>query len=309
MHAALPIICAIDEHDLAGGAWRGGAEHHADARDGLWAERLKFALRARREWLPIRLPDPADPARIHRVLHIGRLMDLYILDTRTQRDEPAPSPRMHDPDRSALGSTQRKWLFSEFSESSAAWRILASASTVGTTWKKELPESARLALAQIRLMAGNSQGPGREQWDGYPAERYLLLRKMRDHKLGNFVVLSGGAQVSLAQELRVDPLSLTSKAVTVECANASVSAQNFDDQMGWQPRTRSIQHEQELLRFFPDMKYLDLDSHGYNIVDVTPERIQVEWWNVATVTRRTEQEWRGAAFQVRSGSPALIPVS
>lgn len=306
MHAALPVICALGDHDLAGGAWRGGAQSHVERRDGLWAERLRFALRARHEWLPIRLPDPADPLRTHRALHIGRLANLYVLDTHTQRDEPAPAPRMHDPDRSALGVAQRKWLFSEFGESTAAWRILASPSTLGTALKKDLPDSARLALTQAGLMAANDDGLCHEQWDGYPAERYLLLRKMRDHKLRNFVVLSGGARVSLAQELRMDSLSPTSKPVSVECSCASVTAPNFDDQMGWEPRTRSIQHEQELLHFFPDMKYLDLDSHGYNVVDVTPERVQVEWWNLETVARPTEKEWRGAAFQIPSGTPALI---
>jgi len=56
------------------------------------------------------------------------------------------------------------------------------------------------------------------------------------------------------------------------------------------------------------MNYLDLDSHGYNIVDLTPERVQVEWWYVDTVQKRTHNEHRGAAFTIESGTPALIPV-
>ena len=31
-----------------------------EQRDGPWTERVKTALRVRWEWLPIRLPDPAD---------------------------------------------------------------------------------------------------------------------------------------------------------------------------------------------------------------------------------------------------------
>ncbi len=308
MHASLPVVSTVNEHEIADRAWRGGAHDHNEARDGLWAERLKAALRARREWLPVRIPDPADPLRIHRAVHLGRLADLYILDACTQRDEPAPPPRLHDPDRSALGITQRKWLFGEFEQSSAAWRIVATPSLLGPAWKKDLPESARLPLIKMNLIAANGQGPDYDQWDGYPAERYLLMRKMRDHKLRNFLVLSGDAHVSLARELRMDALNPASKPVAVECANASVTSQNFDDQMKWAPRKQSIQHEQELLHFFPEMKYLDLDSHGYNIIDVTPERIQVEWWNVEAVTRRTDREWRGAAFQIPSGSPTLTPV-
>lgn len=308
MHASLPIVSTVDDHDIADGAWRGGAHDHDETRDGLWAERLTAALRARREWLPIRLPDPADPLRVHRAVHMGRLADLYLLNTRTQRDQPAPPPRMHDPDRGELGIAQRKWLFSEFDESTATWRIVASSSILGTTWKQGLPELARLSLVKTKLIAPSGQGPNTDQWDGYPAERYLLMRKMRDHKLGNFVVLSGDIHFSLAQDLKMDPASPASKTVAVECINASVTSQNFDDKMKWAPRTQSIQYEQELLHFFPQMKYIDLDSHGYVIVDVTSERIQVEWWNVEAINRRTDKEWRGAAFQIRSGTPALVPV-
>jgi hypothetical protein len=57
------------------------------------------------------------------------------------------------------------------------------------------------------------------------------------------------------------------------------------------------------------MKYIDLDSHGYNVVDVTPERILVEWWNVETVLARSERQSLGAAFKVESGKPRLIRVA
>ncbi len=309
MRAALPMISIVGDHEIAGGAWRDGAEDHEDSRDGLWAERLKAALRARREWMPIRLPDPDEPSRMYRAIHAGTVADLYVLDACTSRDQPAPPPRMHDPDRGALGIAQRKWLFGEFEQSTATWRILAEPFVFGSTWKPGLPDAARLPLIKTKLIAPNGLGPGREQWDGYPAERYLIMRKMRDHKLHNFVVLSGDSHISLARVIRMDPLNPVSKAVTVECANGSVSSQNLDDRMKWPPRAQSIQHEQELLRFFPEMKYVDLDSHGYNIVDVTPECVQVEWWYVDTVLRLSEHEWRGAVLQIPSGTPALLPVS
>ncbi len=305
MHAALPIISTVSEHEIAAGAWSGGAEDHEGRRDGPWAERLKAALRARREWLPIRLPDPAEPARIHRAIRIGRLADLYVLNSLTQRDQPAPPPRLHDPDRSALGIVQRKWLFGELEQSTAAWRLIADALILGTAWKQELPESARQALAKLKLIAPNGRSSSRSHWDGYPAERYLLMRKMRDHKLGNFVILSGNADVSMAQELRGDALHAASRVVTVECANTSITSQNFDDIMKWPPRSQSLPYEQELLNFFPDIKYLDLDNHGYSIVDVTPERVQVEWWNVDTVARRSDKEWQGAVLQIPAGTPAF----
>ena len=309
MHAALPIISTVDDHEFADGAWRGGADVHDEVRDGPWAERVKNALRVRWEWLPIRLPDPADPLRVYRSLHFGKLADLFLISTRIHRDLPVPPPEMHDPNRTELGLAQRKWLFDEFNHSDAAWRILGNPSVLGTTWKKDLPETAKLPLLKTKLIAADGLGPDYDQWDGYPAERFLLMKHIRDHKLGNFVVLSGDIHVCLAQELKMDPFDPTQKAVAVECVNSSITSQNFDDKMKWAPRTKSVEHEQELLRLFPEMKYIDLDSHGYNLVDVTPERVQVEWWNVDTVLTRTRNEWRGAAFQIESGKPALVPVT
>ena len=308
MHASLPIISTVDDHEFADGAWRGGSDLHDDSRDGSWAARLRNCLRARYEWLPIRLPDPRDPARLYRTVHCGTLMDIFLINTRTHRDQPAAPPHMHDPDRTALGLDQRQWLFDEFDHSTSTWRLLANPSVLGTTWKPDLPESARLPLLKARLIAADGLGPDYDQWDGYPAERYLLLRRMRDHKLGNFVVLSGDIHTGLAQELKMDPSDPASRPFAIECVNTSVTSQNFDDKMKWKPRTRSIPYEQELLGHFPQMKYIDLDSHGYSIVDVTPERVQVEWWNVDGVLKRTKKESRGAAFQIPTGRPTLIPI-
>ncbi len=308
MHASLPIISTVDDHEFADGAWRGGADVHDEQRDGPWADRVRNALRVRWEWLPIRLPDPSDPLRVYRSFHIGELADLFLINTRIHRDRPVPSPEMYDPSRTELGLPQRKWLFDEFDSSTAAWRILGNPSVLGTTWKRYLPDSIKLPLLKTKLIAADGLGPDYDQWDGYPAERFLLMKHIRDHKLGNFVVLSGDIHICLAQELKMDPFDPSQPPVAVECINTSLTSQNFDDKMKWEPRTRSLPYEQDLLRVFPEMKYIDLDSHGYNVVDVTPERVLVEWWNVDTVLRRTEKESRGAAFKIESGKPALVPV-
>ena len=53
----------IDDHELADGAWRDGADEHDEERDGPWAERRADALPGpRASGCPIRLPDPADPS-------------------------------------------------------------------------------------------------------------------------------------------------------------------------------------------------------------------------------------------------------
>ncbi len=308
MHASLPIIATVDDHEFADGAWRGGADEHKEDRDDPWSARVASALRARWEWLPVRRPDPNDHLRVYRTIRLGQLADLFLLNTRIHRDQPVPPPEMNDPNRTELGLAQREWLFDELDSCKARWRILGNPSVLGTTWKKDLPDSVKPALLKTKLINADGNGPDYDQWDGYPAERDMLFRHLRDHHERNVVVLSGDIHVCMALELRVDPFNLDEEPVAVEFINTSLTSQNFDDKMKWSPRTRSIPFEQELMQAFDHMKYVDLDSHGYNAVDVTPERVEVEWWLLETVLKRNDKASIGAAFKVENGKPRLIRV-
>jgi len=48
---------------------------------------------------------------------------------------------------------------------------------------------------------------------------------------------------------------------------SSLTSQNLDDKMGWPPRTQSLAIEQELLSGWPHIQWLDLDSHGYALIE------------------------------------------
>ena len=87
LHARHPIVAVWDDHEFAGGSWRDGAAHHDDTQDGPWSERKAAAIRAYREWMPVRWPGDGD--RVYRSLHWGDLVDLAMLDTRlVGRDRP-----------------------------------------------------------------------------------------------------------------------------------------------------------------------------------------------------------------------------
>jgi alkaline phosphatase D len=58
LHLRLPMIATLDDHELADGAWAGGASEHHPGEHGPWEERRDAALRARWEWLPARPPRP-----------------------------------------------------------------------------------------------------------------------------------------------------------------------------------------------------------------------------------------------------------
>lgn len=309
MHHALPIIPAWDDHELADGAWRGGATEHKPERDGTWQARLAAAVQARAEWLPVRAPDADDPSRVHRKVSLGKLADLVIIDTRSRRDEPVGGEVMHDPARSALGKDQREWLMDELESSSAAWKIIGNPSIMATTWAPGLPKEIKDDMVKVKLIDSDGNGPDYDQWDGYPAERARLLGFLREQAIQNVVVLSGDIHLAMAIELKQNAGDEDEPAVAVEFVNPSLTSQNLDEKMGWQPRTGSLEIEKILMQALPYIKWCDMDSHGYNVVEVTKEHVRVQWWMVDTVLERTETETCGATWQVKQGSNRLTRIA
>jgi alkaline phosphatase D len=301
LHAAHPVIATLDDHEFADGAWRDSATEHRPEY-GTWAERRANAFRAREEWLPVRRADPADPERVWRRVPIGTLADVFLIDTRTRRDEPQSEPAMSDPRRSALGVEQRAWLFDELAASRANWRLIANPSVMGQTWNPVLPDDVREGLRKVKLLADDMEGPDYDQWDGYPAERDALFVHMIDNAMDNVVVLSGDVHVSLALELHQHPFDATDRAFGVEFVTPSLTSQNLDDKMGWARHSADAQAiEQRAVEFLPHWQWVDLDSHGYVIVDVTADRVAAEWWHIDTVLEPSPTEERAAVFSAVRG--------
>ncbi|MGH2692998.1 MAG: alkaline phosphatase D family protein, partial [Actinomycetota bacterium] len=294
LHLAHPLISTVDCHEFADGAWRGGSVEHREDRDGPWAQRMDAAWRARWEWLPARRPDPSDPSRVWRTVPIGGLADLFLIDTRTRRDEPAQGAKMLDPSRSQLGPDQRGWLLGGLESSTAAWRLLANSSVMGHIWDHRLTSETIPALLKLKMIEPNGRGPDPDQWDGYPHERDAILRALGSR---DAVVLSGDVHIGLALELKLDP-SGDDDPVACELVTTSLTSQNVDDKMEWAPRTKSIPLEEGLVREVPHIKWCEFDSHGYVVVDVDPERVLGEWWFVETVLRPSAKESLGAAWKI-----------
>jgi alkaline phosphatase D len=302
-HAAHPFICTLDDHEFADGAWRDGADNHDESRDGPWSRRKADAFQARAEWLPIRPPDPADPSRAFRTVRFGRLADLFLIDTRTRRDRPVPPPDLARPDRTALGAEQKAWLLGELEHSTATWRLLGNPSVMARTWNDDLPDAVKAALVKVKLIDADGSGPDYDQWDGYPAERAEVLARIGATGPRNVVLLSGDVHVGMAIELAVQP---GDDPVAVEFVNSSLTSQNLDDKMGWQPLTESVPLADAYVAGMPHLKWVDFDSHGYNVVEVTPERVVVEWHAVEGVLERTAGERTVAVWSVHHGRPRLI---
>ena len=303
LHQAHALVSSLDDHEFADGAWRGGADEHKPDRDGPWETRRAAAFQARREWLPDRLPDPAQTDRVFRSVALGGLADLFLIDTRSRRDQPVAGPEMFDPARSQLGKEQREWLFDGLDASTATWRILSNGSILGRTWAPALSEVLRFALHKLKLISPDG-GPDPDQWDGYPAEREKLLARIDNR---NTIVLSGDVHVAMGIQLERE--SNPGRSIATEFVTASLTSQNLDDKTGWGYRTKSLEAERELMEVMPNVRLCDMDSHGYMVIDVTPERVRVEWWFLDGILERTPGERLGAAMEVRSGSYQMVPAT
>jgi alkaline phosphatase D len=304
MHAAHPLIATIDDHELADGGWRDGADNHVSERDGPWPTRRAAAFQARREWLPLRLPDSADQERVYRSIAVGELADMFVVDTRSRRDQPVHGPGASDPARTQLGHEQRDWLFDGLGKSRARWRLLANSSILGRTWAPNLAEDLRGGLTYLKLIDKSGIGPDADQWDGYPYEREQLIGHLA--RAGT-VVVSGDIHVAMALELERE--SEPGKWIAPEFVTASLTSQNLDDKTGWGYRTRSPLVERQFLDARPNVLWCDMDSHGYMLADLTPDRLRIEWWFVDTVLERTPNERLGAWAEVAAGSPEIASYS
>jgi len=299
-HAQMPMIGTVDDHEFADGAWRGGSDNHVPERDGPWEDRKAAAIRARREWLPQRLVNPDDPTRFFRTVRFGQLADLFLIDTRSRRDQPVAGPEMSDPARTQLGPEQKAWLFDELDGSEAQWRLLGNASVLSQTWTPAIRPELREGLTWLKMISADG-GPDPDQWDGYPAERSALLQHLKDR---DAVVLSGDVHVALAIELH-ERANAGGQPIAPEFVTTSITSQNLDDKMKWGYRKGSLPAEREMLEQLPSIKWCDLDSHGYMVVDVTQERVEVEYWFVDEVLHSVAGEHMASSWVVRPGSPHI----
>jgi alkaline phosphatase D len=284
LHALHPFINIVDDHEFCNDTWRDGAGGHDDAADGPWPERKEAAFRAWREWTPIRLPDPADPTRIYRTFPLGGLADLILLDSRTRRDEQTKDvDKLEHEERTLLGNDQFEWFGKECERSVATWRIIANAVMIGQVRSHFMPEDLGNPLSELGVLTAREHGPEPDQWDGYPVERRRLLECVRKNTQGHVVFLSGDCHSSWAIDLKLDPDDPEQDSIGGEFCTTSLTSENLDDDAGWDPRTRSIEIEKEVIASNPHIHWVETDSHGYVVVDVLPERVQGDWWFVDAI--------------------------
>lgn len=260
-HQQHTFITIWDDHEIANDGYVDGAENHTEGVEGVWADRKAAALRAYREWMPVReTPD----GHIYRTIPYGDLVDLVLLDTRYEGRTkqaggvigPPPAP---DASRHLMSDPQFSWMETQLKDSKATWKLLGQQVMVGQLL---LESGAKLANL--------------DQWHGYPESRKRLLDFLKDSGVKNVCVLTGDIHSSWANEIVYDPNDKTvyepgvKGSVGVEFVTPGISSPGIPSVfLGLLDTARA---------FNGHVRFLDPSRRGYCILDVTPERVQGAWY-------------------------------
>ena len=336
-HARLPWITIFDDHEVANNAWAGGAENH-QAGEGDYLARRAAAMQAYLEWMPFRLPDqqlPHQGTQFFKKFTFGDLGDLSILETRQNRSEQVAPPgganvtgfvplgippidaALADPNRHLPEPEQLAWLKDTVASTGRTWHLLGN----------------QVMITPFRIPGAVFGSPvdlvNADAWDGYGADQKALLAHLaaQPAEAGDTVVLTGDIHSSWAADLPADPSSTSPySSAGVEFVTPSVTSDGFYELSATvvPPGTPPEQRVAlvggvvaQIRGLNPWTKYLDGIGHGFLVVDVTPERVQADYFHTPTpssalpdprVARNVVPTYK-VSMQTLAGSRAVTPAS
>ena len=299
LHSRHAMIATIDDHELSDNAWSGGADEHDPARDGTWDDRKKAAMDAWQDWMPtMRHPlavGLGEQGHVWQEISLGEAGRILLCETRLARSDPAAAD---GPDKTELGAAQRDWVMSALETPTPGWTFLAMPSMLASVEGAASDPDALFALRKLKLTDADAVETFHDLWGVFAHEKSELLQAV--HAAERTIVLSGDVHFS------AEHITTPDGSGFVEWTSTSITSPNLDDKMGWPRRSADSQAvEQQAVEFLPHWEWVDLDSHGYVIVDITRDRVTAEWWHLDSVLERSPHEERSAVFSVAHGTERL----
>ena len=193
-----------------------------------------------------------------------------------------------------MGAAQENWLAREFSESvrnNTTWNVLGQQ----VMFAPQAPPGTAIPNADV--------------WDGYQASRERVFDMIEQLKVNNLAVLTGDIHSSWAYDLPRRPYDGYDKKIGkgslgVELAGTSISSPSS---IGTGP-----DGAKQIAGFManrPHLHYVDGNYRGYFILDLTKQRLQADFYGVATVQERSTKERFEKGFITESGRNHLIEAS
>jgi alkaline phosphatase D len=295
-HARHPWITIFDDHEITNDAYDTGAENHEDADDpdtsytapqeppgirpeGDFLARRAQAFQAYLEWMPIREPGslgahPHRGTQFFRRFRFGDLAALSVVDTRQNRSRQVPAtaggtvnPALADPARVLPEPEQLDWLVDGLTSGGTAWHLIGNQTVFARVY----------AVPRAGVLPG--QVFNTDQWDGYQDDQAQVLAAMAASGDTDPVVLTGDIHSSWANDLPTDPDGYRvdrRSSVGVEFVCPSITSDGFKEVLGSAAAAQGATAAFQAVN--PWVRYLEGIGHGFAVIDVTPERVQTDWW-------------------------------
>jgi alkaline phosphatase D len=246
LHANCSVLAVWDDHEVVD-----------NAPDDETQERRAAGQRAWREWLPTR----PDADSLDRHIAVDGLVDLFLVDSRFRGRRPTDTdgPTTATPDGPILAEAQWRALDDGARLSTAPWFVVANQVQVSPMTLAYAPDVAWPPWRRVI---------NPDQWDGYPDAR-RRLSGILDRADGRPVVLSGDLHAGWSRAL-ID--GDDGHVVAHEFTSPSISGTTFAAAV----RRRTLLPRRVIGwiidRLNPGIDLLELDQHGYLVLDITPER-------------------------------------
>lgn len=334
-HQQQTFISIWDDHESTNDSYKDGAENH-QSNEGDWQTRKNISKKVYFEWMPIR---EATNNTIYRKISYGSLLDLIMLDTRLEGrvQPPANFDSPDSPVRTMLGSTQYDWFINQLSTSTAKWKvvgnqILFSDMNVGFGAVDAQGQPAITNINAIRAV----ENLFIDNWESYPTERNSIMDTLQNKSIKNVIIVTGDSHASWSFDLNKKPVNYPNAAtlnlptpnpgytaatgagsVGVEFGTPSITSANFDEAVG---RAATAQFEVAInnpipvgppfgsVVYNPHLKYVDLDRHGYFILDLKDDSAQADYFYIDTLRVPSNNELFGRGVATANNSNRITSV-
>lgn len=296
LHAEVPALMTWDDHDVQNDYADKWSQYFDDPE--LFLLRRAAAYQAFYEHMPLRpiLSRPEGPLmRVYDRFTFGDLIEISMVDGRQYRSReacyvPPEKGGMHfetnagcperlEAGRTMLGFGQEAWLYNNLARSKAQWNLIAQ----------------DVLMAQYRAQQGGADTFSTDDWDGYPANRTRLLKRIQQTQVSNPVVISGDIHSFFANDLKLDFDNPASPVVATEFVGTSISSHG--------PPYELIA---PALPDNPHVHFFESRRRGYACVDLERAHMQVRMRVVSDAADSKADISTLKTFAVEGGRPGVV---
>jgi alkaline phosphatase/alkaline phosphatase D len=250
--------------------------------------------------MPVRM---SDQDTIYRRLRFGQLFELSMLDLRSYRSRQTSGTDVDNPARTLLGSAQLDWLRTGLAGATTRWKLVGNPVMISRLDVGTLPAWLLGPLATLLGIPANGIPVNADQWDGYNADRDRLVDHLRLTDTRDVLFLTGDIHTSWANELTTRATGTT--PIAAEFVVPSVTSDNVDDILRLPSGIAGPVAAGLVRATNSHVRWTELEGHGYGVLEVRPDRCQMDWYHLTDRTRAASGVRWVQSWSVGTGSARI----